>query len=361
MKQSIFLKLFPPPRFLSTPAVGLDISDESIHFVELLPFGEGYMIKKFGEKKIPEKVIESGEIKKPKELINILASLLKNEFSSNVVNVSLPEQRAYLLKMRSPHVNKKEIRNNLELQLEDNVPIPAVEAVFDYDLIEVNKKESYIEVSLSVLPSKVVENYVDIIESAGFSPLSFEIAAQSIARCVIPEGDEGTFMIIDFGRVRTGISIVNKGVTLFTSTVEIGGVALTRAIKRALSVSMEEAEEIKKEKGITGHDKNSELFLTMMSIIGVLKDEANKHYVYWHTHKDSYGEKRPAIEKIILCGGDSNLSGLSDYLSTGIHIPVELANGMVNVNSFEQYIPEMPFVDSLRFTTAIGLALRQLD
>ncbi len=359
MKQSIFYKLFPPPKFLAMPVVGLDISDESIHFVELSPAKGGCKIKRFGEKKIPEKIIESGEIKKPEEFVKILASL-KSEFSSHFVNVSLPEQRAYLLKLRIPRVKKKEIRGSLELQLEDNVPISPAEAVFDYETIRVDKGESTMDVSLSVLPRKIVENYIETIKDAGLTPLSFEIEAQAIARGAVLEGDDGTFMIIDFGRTRTGISIVSKGVTRFTSTVEIGGAALTRAIKKTLSISFEEAEKVKKEKGVSGQDKNSELFLTMMSIAGVLKDEANKHYIYWHTHKDSSGEKRPSIEKIILCGGDSNLAGLTDYLSVGLRIPVELANSMVNINSSDRYIPDMPFSDSLRFTTAIGLALRQL-
>lgn len=360
MQQSAFYKLFPPPRFLAMPAVGLDISDESIHFIEFSHTKGGCKIKRFGEKKIPEKIIEAGEVKDPEKLTKILSSL-KGAFSSQNVNVSLPEQHAYLLKLQIPRMKMNEIRGSLELQLEENVPISAAEAVFDYDVIDINKKESSMEVVLSVLPRKIVENYTDIIKNAGLSPLSFEIEAQAIARCVIPEGDDGTFMIIDFGRTRTGISIVSNGVTRFTSTVEIGGAALTRVIKKTLSVSIEEAEKVKKEKGVAGQDKNSELFLAMMSIIGVLKDEANKHYVYWHTHKDSSGKKRPAIEKIILCGGDSNLAGLTDYLSTGIRVPVELANAMINVNSMERYIPDMSFSDSLRFTTAIGLALRQLD
>ncbi len=359
MHQHTFSRLFPVPKFLAMNAVGLDISDESIHFVELSLIKGGSIISKFGEKKISEKIIESGEIKNPEELTKIL-SFLKKDFKSRVVNVSLPEQRAYLLKLRIPGVKKKEIRGSLELQIEDNVPISPEEAVFDYDIINIDKKKSIMEVSLSVLPRKIIENYTETIKSAGLMPLSFEIEAQAIVRCVVQEGDEGTFMIIDFGKTRTGISIVSNGITMFTSTVEIGGISLTKAIEKTLSINTEEAEQIKKNKGISGQDKSSELFLTMMSIVGILKDEANKHYIYWHTHKDSYGNKRPSIEKIILCGGDSNLSGLTDYLSTGLRIPVELANAMVNVNSLDKYIPEIQFSDSLRFTTAIGLALRQL-
>jgi len=140
--------------------------------------------------------------------------------------------------------------------------------------------------------------------------------------------------------------------------VDIGGRALTKAIEKILNIKTEEAESIKKEKGIIAREENEELFLTMMSIIGVLKDEINKHSIYWHTHKDQYGRKRPKIEKVILCGGDANLTGLPEYLSTGLKTPVERANVMVNVNSFDKYIPEINFNESLHYATVIGLALR---
>ncbi len=360
MNRNLFYRAFPPPNFLKMPAVGLDISDESIHFAELKEVKGGFIVSNFGKKDIPKNVIKSGEIKKTGELIKILTSI-RSEFGSNFVNVSLPEQHAYLFKLRIPDMKQSEIRSSVELQLEDNVPISAHEAVFDYDIIkDSEKKGEQIEIELSVLPKNIIDNYLNILKMAGLTPLSFEIEAQSIARAVVPENDLRTFMVIDFGKTRTGISIVSNSATRFTSTVDIGGAALTKAIEKTLKIKTDEAEIIKKEKGIVGREENEELFLTMMSIVGVLRDEINKHSIYWHTHKDQYGRKRPKIEKVILCGGDANLSGLPEYLSTGLKMPVERANVMVNINSFDKYIPDINFSESLHYATVMGLALRRL-
>lgn len=358
MKRSIFYRLFPPPKFLKMPALGLDISDKSLHFVKLKESKGGFVVSAFGEKEIPKNAIEAGEIKNPGEVAKVLASL-KDEFGSEFVHVSLPEQRAFLLKLHIPDMKRNEIRGNVELQLEDNVPISAREAIFDYDIVGNNAhKDGKLEIELSVFPRSVVENYMEIFREVGLTPLSFEFEAQAIARSVIAEGDNGTFMVVDFGKTRTGISIVSEGTTRFTSTVDIGGASLTEAIEKTLKIKSDEAERIKKEKGIITRKENEDLFLTMMTKIGVLREEINKHYIYWHTHKDQYGKKRPKIEKIILCGGDANLAGLSEHLSAGLGISVELANVMMNVNSFDRYIPEIDFNESLRYATAIGLALR---
>lgn len=64
------------------------------------------------------------------------------------------------------------------------------------------------------------------------------------------------------------------------------------------------------------------------------------------------------IKEIILCGGDANLIGLTEYLNSTLKIPVKTANVWLNVFSFEKYIPEIEFNESLKFATAIGLALK---
>ena len=64
-----------------------------------------------------------------------------------------------------------------------------------------------------------------------------------------------------------------------------------------------------------------------------------------------------AIEKIILCGGDANLLGLTDYLSASLKIPVERADIWTNIDYRDGFIPEIEFNDSLRYATAVGLAL----
>jgi len=361
MKTSLFYKLFPPPVFLRMPSVGFDISDQSIRFVELIETHKGLVIGKYGYRSVVPGIIEGGEIKKAEELREILSSM-HEEFKIDFANVSLPEQQAYLLNINIPTMKRSEIRGSLELQLEEYVPISMGDATFDYDIVNgLNKEKDHMELSLAVVPRKVAEGYAGAFEHTGITPIAFEIEAQAVARAIIPHGDKGTYMIMDFGKTRTGISIVSEETVVFTSTINVGGLVLTKAIEKQFGISAEEAEKIKREQGFTKNKDTQEMFLTLMSTVSILKDEINKHYVYWNTHLDQDGEKRPKIEKVLLCGGDSNLAGFTDYLLSGLKTEIELANAMVNVNTFNHYIPEIEFSDSLSYATAIGLALRPSD
>ncbi len=351
-----FFKFSPPPLFLQMPAVGLDISDTTMRFVELVEKRNGFVIGRFGERQIPRGIIESGEVKKPTELRAIFTDI-KKSYNLEFVSVSLPEEKAYLFELRLPKMKYSEVRGAIELSLEEHVPIKAGEAIFDYDITK--ETDSSFDVSVSVLPRALVDGYLEAFSGSGITPVAFEVEAHAIMRAVIPELDKGTFMIVDFGKTRTGIAIISEGVVRFTSTVPVGGGALTDAIVKNLKVSYEEAEKIKRENGISGSNENEDISLALVSTISIMRDEVNKYQSYWEMHADDYGVKRPSIQKIYLCGGDSNLTGFVEYIASGLSIPVELANAMINVNTLDEYIPEISFNDSLRYATAIGLALRR--
>jgi type IV pilus assembly protein PilM len=352
----MFYKFFPPPRFLQMPAVGLDISDASVRFAELVESRRGLRIGRYGEWVIPSGVIESGEIKKPVELRAIFSDF-KKKFSLDFVAVSLPEEKAYLFNQHLPAMKRSEIRGAIELSLEEHVPIKTGEAIFDYEILKENDMITH--VGVSVLAESLVNGYTEAFAGTGITPVAFEIEAQSLARSVVPYGDRQVYMIVDFGKTRTGIAIVAGEAVQFTATIQVGGGTLTESISKNLNISYKEAESMKHEKGVLGGVGDENFSLAIMTTISILRDEISRHHSYWSAHEDEYGKPRPAIQKIFLCGGDSNLAGFIDYLAAGLPVPIALANVMVNVNSLERYVPEIGFNDSLRYATAIGLALRR--
>ena len=361
-KKSFFARVFPLPEFLTMPAVGVDISDNTIHFVELVDKPEGKILNKFGSCDIPNGVILKGEIQDVKALSNVLKKF-KDENNINFVRASLPEEKAYLFHTQIPdNVLDKDIRSILEFKLEEYVPLSPSNAVFDYDILPKHEKNSnHMDAEVVVYPKQTIEKYTSVFKEAGLLPLSFEIEAQAIARSVIKEGDDGTYMIVDFGKTKTGLSVVSDGVLSFTSTLEVQEERMTSAIIKHLSVSEEEADRIKNEDGLIRTKSNKELFTELLGTAESLKDDIEKHYRYWKTRTDEKGNRVPPIEKIIICGGNSNLAGLPEFLSGALKVKVERANVWTNTFSFDDFIPEINRFQSLSYATAIGLALRDIS
>ena len=359
--KKLFLCHFPVPDFLKMPSVGLDISDGSVRFVELVEGGCKKILGRFGRVDLPEGVVQDGEIKNKIELIKILKQI-KKKYGFDFVRASVIEKNSYIFRTKiavNDDMDRKEILGSLSFKLEENVPIKPTDAVFDFDVLK--RDGGSLDVVVSVLPKKIISQFTEVFEEVGFTPLSFEVEAQAVARSSISHGDKGTFMIVDFRNTRVSVSIVSDGVVQLTSTLDIGGNDLVSAIKKYMDISYKEAEKIKKEKGFSKINYNDELFYAMMSTVSALKDEINKYLIYWHTHKDNTSAKgriKKKVEKIVLCGENGALKGLDDYLSLGIGMRVEKANVWKNIFSLDDFVPEMDFSKSLEYAAAIGLAIR---
>lgn len=358
MQKGFINKFFPVPGFLALSSVGFDISDQSIKYAGLIQKDGGLQLGKFGSIRLEPGIIKSGEIFDPLKLKKILSDFSKKE-NIKFVRVALSEQQIYLFTLFLPDMEYDVTYGAIELQLEEHIPIDANNVIFDFEILE--KKDGKMMVQVVASPRSVVDNYISIIKDAGMTPLSIEVEGQAIARSVMKSGSNETAMIVDFGELRTGISVVSNESIHFTSTIDIGGISITKLIEKNFGISFEEAEELKQKTGLKKTIVHSDLFPVLLNGVSVLRDEINRHFVYWHTHKEENGQDRPHIEKIILCGGDSNLPGLKDYLSSSLRVKVEIADVWVNINSFGKYIPEINFNNSLGFATALGLALRDFN
>lgn len=355
MKRSLRKNFFPVPGFLSMPSYGIDISDESLKFAQLVTTKHGMALGKHGEIRIPTGVIEGGQIKKPKKLEEILSELKKQE-KIEYVRVSLPEEQVYIIRITLEKEGLKSIREGVELILEEHIPLKVDEAIFDYQLLREDEINLYLQIA--AIQKRVSQNYLSVFENVGLVVQSMELEAQAIARAVIKKGDTEPYMIVDFGENRTGIFIVSEGMVSFTSTLEFGGNRLSEMIQKSFEVDFDEAEKIKKKHGLQRNLDDKEIFPVLLNGISVLRDEIAKHLLYWQKHADEEGKNNPPIKKIILCGGNANIIGLSDYFSVSLKIKVDLADVWSNIFSkMEDYIPQINAERSLSFASALGLAL----
>lgn len=364
--KNIMLKLadiFPMPDYLRMPAVGLDISDQSLKYLSLGRTRKKIFIESFGNKPINPGIIESGQIKQTEEFVKLLKNCRK-EFKSKFLLVSIPEEKTFIGDIQLPFMDEKNIRGSLEMQLEEYIPLPVKEAIFDYEILETvsdqKGEKKYFNISFAAAPSKIIISYRDALKEAGFIPLIFETEPHALIRALIRPEEKNTQMLIDFGRTRATFIISYGRKICLTSTIKVSGETLDTAVSRALSVSLEEGERIKKEQGLLESDKNGKVFTALLSVASVIKSEAKKNIDYWQSHADGSGPENREIEKIILAGGDANLKGLAEYLSQELGVPAELGNPWVNIFSFEEHIPEIERKESLRYAIAIGLALRSV-
>lgn len=350
---NILSRLFPTPSLVSIPTVGLDFSDATMRFVHLEITPKGIVPKRFAQEAIPEGCMKGGRIIDTEKFIAFLKQVQK-EHKLKYVRVSIPESQVYSFTLSLDASAASDIRAAIDFLIEDNIPLKAIETVFDYHILQTT--ESAIIVQVVALPETVATNYFNAFYSAGIIPVSFELEGQAISRAVLHPGDTGSCMIVDVGANRTGITIVTNGTAMVTATLDFGGRMLSQMLAKELAIPLEEAENLKRQYGLTAIGEHSNIFSILANGISVLKDEINRRYIYWQEKKNQFGSFAP-IDTIYLCGGHSNLRGLGDYLGANLKLNIVQVNPWTNCFSLEDVIPTMQYETSMSYTTAIGLAL----
>lgn len=356
MKKNFLLRFFPPPKYLCMPAAGVDISDCSVKYAEMDFSTRPVFLRGYGVLDISEGIIEAGEIKQEEKFVEFL-KILKGKLKTRYIISDLPEEKAYIAEIKLPSMQLNQIRETLEMQMEEHVPLSGKEAVFDYDIIGRSADGSF-DINLVAFPKVLAESYRNCIFRAGLMPVAFELEVQATAKAIISKQDINfSVMFIDFGKTRTTLAIVKGGKVRFASTVKIGGKDLENALVKNLQIAKDKAENYKKEYGLSKNAQGRQVFDAIVPIVSALKDEARKCINYWNSHSEN--PPSLSVSKIILCGGDANLIGFQEYLASELKMIVEIANPWTNIFSFEEKIPEMELKESLIYTAVIGLALRQ--
>ena len=384
---------------------GIDLSNLSIKVAQVKKRGAGLILTSLGKEIIPPGFIGKGEIIKEKEVVSLIKMAIANVKGEKIKNkyiaCSLPEDSAFIKVVRLPKLEREEIENTIKWQIEPNFPVKLEEVYFDWERVKpiLSQKDSSKTisesreqaVSIAVIPKKIVDSYMSVFKKAGLHPIVFEIESMAVVRDLIKNSiSPHPVIILDMGQCGTGLTIFSGGTILFTSHINISGQDLDRAIARELKVKMDEAEKLKKEIGLINIRKKWRVFrvpvvektpkkeisesrLSLLkamredkifdALIPILTDLAEqiKHFIdYFKDFGRVEYVPDGRIIKILLCGGEANLIGLTDFLSSSLHLPVELGDPLVNISkcAFSKKDKESFGEQFLSFTTAIGLAIR---
>ncbi|HUY05547.1 MAG TPA: pilus assembly protein PilM [Candidatus Paceibacterota bacterium] len=347
--------LFAPPRYMALPLAGVDLSTSGVKAVRLEEGTHGLVLAQYVEARLPAGAFTDGEIVDRAAVIEALASAAEATGIA-AANVSLPESKSYLFETTVPGVGKDEQRLAIEQHLDEFIPLPPAETIFDF--IEIGRNENgEAEVAGIGFARRIIEETISTFDAADISTRSLEGETFASSRALLPYGDESTTLIIDVGKTTTKVSIVTRRIPRFATTINIGGHALTLAVQKYFGVTEAEARKVKAERGIVPTPGNEEYLAAMLSTVSAIRDEISRHLAFWQ-ERAVPGSTHEPVSRALLVGGNASVRGLPEYLEGTLQIPVVAGDVFTNLASRDTWVPSLDYTESLAYATAIGLALR---
>lgn len=357
---------------LNPETFGLDISDLSLKIIKLKKKKGFLSLASFSEEKIPQGIINGGEIKDENGLAKIIKDALPRvkgeKLKTKYAVVSLPEEKAFLEVVQMPKLQEAELKSAIIYEAENHIPLPIEEVYLDFQIVSpVVNHLDHVDVLLAALPKKTVDPYISCLRKAGLIPKVLEIESLAISRALIKKGiSPFPLFLADLGATRTSFIIFSGYSLRFTGSIPVSSQKFTEAIANVLKVDLKEAERLKLKYGIKIDDKKKkkEIFETLIPALTDLTEQIEKYLAYYqaHTSHEHLLPDGKEVKKIVLSGGGACLKGLADFFASELKIPVEIGNPWVNILQEPlREVPGLKFQESLRYTTALGLALRGIN
>lgn len=332
--------------------IGIDISDRSIKVVRLSN-DQRHKLLSYGWKKVPDGLIDKGEIQDSAAVGKVIKSALE---ASNVslqvkdsVVASIPETESFLRVLEIPAMREDEIDEAIQWEVASHIPFGVDNVYLDWQWAGASKRANKKrEVLVGAAEKKVVNPLFETLSSLGLDVAALELEGQAIVRALVSKElrRNKNLLIIDSGGAVTNIVIFRDNAIRFTATLSQSAFGL---------VSNLPAEELKLVSGKPG--KMPAAIKSVDKIMPALNDLA----VQVHALVESYQKNNPdqEIHQILLTGGGSSVPGMGQSFSQYFpNIHIQRANPWVNILPGRKHRPPLPLAESVHYSTALGLALR---
>ena len=332
--------------------IGLDISNTGIKIMAIDT--KKWLVLGYGSIDLePIKVKESLEgdstylADNVKKLIkeNIIGTL-----PSNHVALAVPTAKSYSRTFTLPISVEKNLKDAVELEVDQYVPIPASTLYIDYQIIERTKKE--IVVLMSAISRSIVDKCIAAAEGAGLLVSLVEPGMNSVARLIKnTEDGELPTVIVDIGPASTDIAVMDKGVVRVTGGAAVGGNTFTLDIARKMSVALENAHQLKVLNGLNAGPRQAKIKSAVESSLNQIITETRRVMRYYI---ERISEQRK-LEQLLVVGSGSNMPGVGEYFTNELVIAARVASPWQKLDFGK--LPEPARQLRPRYITVAGLAI----
>lgn len=319
---------------------GLDIGSQKIKLVYIKKYKNRFKIITYGSENTPRGAVESGTIVDPETVGAILAELVQDlRLKGKRVVAAVSGPQVYTRSVIMPTMKLTDLKEAVRYEATTFLPIPVEDAVMDIFPFHYFQDEegAKVELFFVAVRRQQVQHLQVVCDIAGLKLAAVEIEPLAINRVVSEVDDNGVCAVLNMGAARSYLSVFRDQVPVYNRYLSFGSSAFINENNHSGN-------------GLDGivigsQDHHEYLVRDVIS-------ELSRSIEYYSMQ---YPE---GLSGIYICGGGSRMSGIDKAISSGLGIPVNIADIL------SRCIWPVPGNDkeirNLRhdYPVALGLALR---
>ncbi len=285
--------------------LGLDLGSHSIKAVELAQGLRSVEVVRFhAEAREPEVPLAS----------QVARMLISRSFRRDNVVAALRGDRISVRRLSFPFVEKRRIAQAVPFEVEDQVPFDLDEMVIDW--APTGREGSTAHVVSVLAPRTEVSALVETLHEARCDARVIESEGLALANLASSFEFPGTRLIVDIGHSKTTVCAIREGVAMSARSIGVAGRSFTEAIAQERSLSLEQAERWKHERGIAEPGVGSP-FPRADAVLTRLANEIRRFA------QSLEGQIPGGIGGIVLIGGGAQLERIEEWIADRTELPTE--------------------------------------
>lgn len=278
------------------------------------------------------------------------------------VALSVSGQMVFPRYVKLPPVTPDKIAQIVKYEAQQNVPFPIDEVVWDYQLV--GQETGELSVLLVAVKGDLVKNLTDCVEAAGLDPVMVDVSPMALYNTVRYNYSDlsGCTMILDMGARSTNVVFV-EGSKIFSRSIPVAGMAITKDVMKEFELSFEEAEQLKVAHAFVGFggvyeghevgvaDRTSKIARNIMTRLHAEVIRTINFY------RSQQGGSQPSM--VLLAGGCSMIQHANIFLKDKLKTEVDYLNPFRNVAVSSSIASDKIAGDIHLLGEVVGLALRR--
>jgi type IV pilus assembly protein PilM len=271
---------------------------------------------------------------------------------------SLSGHSVIIKKITLPAMSPEELAESIQWEAEQYIPFDINDVNLDYVPLTSPGTGDNIDVILVAVKKEKINDYTSVISQTGKLPVLVDVDAFALQNCyeVNYEVEDGRVLaLVNVGASVTNVNVLSGGTSMFWRDITFGGNQYTDAIQRELSLSFEQAEELKRGKAVADY--------TIQQVIPILNSVSEDFAGELRKTLDFFTATSGAerVDEIVLAGGGSGVLNLDAILRDKFGIPVSIMDPFRKIAVDEsQFNPEDLAEIAPSMAIAVGLAMRKL-
>lgn len=345
----------------SESVLGIDIGTSSIKLVQAKLVKGVAVLETYGEVALgPYANVDVGQsVSPPAEKVGeaLVDVVRAANATARIGGFSIPLSGSLISVISLPTKDRSALPTMIPIEARKYIPVPVGEVSLDWFVIPeeeaeflgpqgAERRKNATDVLLVAIHNQVLERFNTITKTANITPRFFEAEPFSMGRASY-EHSTTPVMIMDMGASSTRSYVVEFGIIGVSHTVARGGQDITLALAKSQGITFEEAENMKRGKGIGTTDSGS-------AVLEFIFSEARRIYLTYQRKEEK------VISKVVLVGGGAELAGITDIATRYFDAPVVLGTPFQKLAA-PAFIGDVLKNTGPSFASAIGLALRALQ